>query len=243
MKKAIKILQLVADEDGKCIKLEDISDLTGINKSTCVHILDTLAEENMIEHVSRKEGYRISFGTFILTRFGKYKHNISSFSHSVLKWLTSKTGQTALICVLSNNKRVCIDYAKGVWGFELLKENIFVENIYEAATGYVLLADLSDTEQDFYLSKLVDENNIPFDNERIKQIKNYLKQVKRQGYAKSFIFDPDSKLNGLAVPIYQNKKCVAALGLAYYKENNLNNSDYLKFLKIASHEISRRLSK
>jgi len=70
--KAIGILQLLAKEDGRAVSLNSICAQTGLNKSTASHLLATLVEENMVEHVSRREGYCIGYGTFLLTRFGSY---------------------------------------------------------------------------------------------------------------------------------------------------------------------------
>ena len=111
--KAIEILRTLSDADGRTLSLSEISAATGYNKSTCVHLLETLVEENMAEHISRSEGYSIGYGAFMLSRFGGFNHRLRTVTHPVLRWLNAKTGQTVIFCVLKGDKRVCIDSVLG----------------------------------------------------------------------------------------------------------------------------------
>ena len=111
--KAINILRALSDADGRSLTLDEICRITGYNKSTCAHLLETLVAENMAEHISRKEGYSIGYGAFMLSRFGGYNHRLKTVTHPVLKWLTAKTGETSIFCVLKGDRRVCIDCAIG----------------------------------------------------------------------------------------------------------------------------------
>ena len=236
--KAIKILQILSDADGKPVTLDKLCTLTGYNKSTCVHILNTLISENMAEHISRREGYALGYGTFLLSRFGQYSHQIASVTHPILKWLTKKTGQTSLVCVFSEKRRIRIDYVNGEFGLLSNNQQIFVETAHDSATGLILVAHLPYEKRELYIENLRKENNPDITDEKIEKFISELDVVKSRGYSENFSNDGDRTLRGFAAPIFKNKKCVAAIGLAYHGDRN---KTYLKHMLTAAKEITRRL--
>jgi len=235
VQKSIRILQIIADADGQCVKLDTISKQTGINKSTCSHILDTLVSENFVEQVSRTQGYRIGFGVFMLTRFGRFNHQLISSSRPVCKRLTEKTGQTTLICIPQGGKRICIDLIQGDMILLNQYESIMVEEMHNSATGQVLIAYMNETDQKEYYEKLTSEGFIGKNEEEIKSI---LKQIKMKGHAKYCHTKNGVDLGGYAAPIFYNGKCIAALGLAFFEDNEV----YRKYVISAAKVISGRLS-
>ncbi|MBP3591272.1 MAG: helix-turn-helix domain-containing protein [Clostridia bacterium] len=230
--KAIGILQLLAQEDGRALPLHVICEKTGLNKSTASHLLVTLVRENMVERVSRGEGYRIGYGTFLLTRFGSYQHKIAEVAHPVLRWLTKKTEQTSLICVLREQKRIRIDYVTAAFPLESQKEKIYVEDTYDSATGLVLVAQLPKYEQEIYVAAWSREGA---DAEAIRE---RISAVEERGYAECTKVTDGVRHGGIAVPIFKGGKCVAALGLAYFEKGAKTE---LSRLRAAAKEISRRL--
>ena len=233
--KAIGILRVLSDADGCAVSLGEISALTGYHKSTCVHILETLISENMAERVSRSEGYVIGYGAFMLSRFGGFNHRLKTVTHPILKWLTAKTGQTSIFCVLKGNKRICIDFVSGEWSIGA--EKIRVENLPKASTGMVLIANLSDVSQrEFFIKYREIADEMECDPDKLKQ---RLEEIKRQGYGENYsLLDGGIEMRGFAVPVFRDEECVGAIGLPYYGERR---EAYLKYLKAAATETMRRL--
>ena len=230
--KAIGILQLLAKEDGQAVSLSRICEQTGLHKSTASHLLATLVEENMVEHVSRRDGYRIGYGTFLLTRFGSYQHKISEVARPVLRWLSKKTGQSTLICVLCDQKRIRIDAVVADFPLEPKKENIFVEDACDSATGLILVANLPEYQRMPYVYAWSKDDNDE------AQIRSALEDAEKRGYAECTKITDGVRHGGVAVPLFKAKKCVAALGLAYFDGDG---KKYLPHMRIAAKEISRRL--
>ena len=236
--KAMDILDFLSENDGKSVRLEELSGGTGINKSTCVHILETLMSKRYVEKVSRSEGYRLGFGIYYLTRFGKYGRKLCDNAHPVLRWLNKKTGKSPVLVILRDGKRISIDYISGEMPLSQYGEDIIVESIYNAATGRVLLAHLSDFELDEFCTKYGLPDKTDWDVGSFQQLKKELRHIKKQGYEIMKVPSDGRDSCGCAVPIFENELCVASIGLAFYTEPD---EEYLGYLKAAAAEIQRRL--
>lgn len=57
VQKAIKILNVISEGKNSPVSLLYISEMTGINKSTCSHIVSTLESEGFVKKISRTKGY------------------------------------------------------------------------------------------------------------------------------------------------------------------------------------------
>ena len=234
--KAINILRALSDADGRSLTLDEICGLTGYNKSTCAHLLETLVAENMAEHISRKEGYSIGYGAFMLSRFGGFNHRLTAVTHPVLKWLTARTGQTAMFCVLKGDRRICIDLVMGEYVIGTGEESIRVEKLPRASTGLVLIANLSDCSQRNFLveHREIAENMV----EDTEELEERLREVRRLGYGENCSGEGEGALRGFAVPVFKGEECVGAIGMPYRGERR---RAYLKYIKVAASELSRRL--
>lgn len=85
VKKAMDILTVLSENSDEPIMLSELAEKTGLNKSTCAHIVDTLCESFYVERVSRKEGYRLGPWAYMLSRYGGYHRTLIKISSSVLK--------------------------------------------------------------------------------------------------------------------------------------------------------------
>lgn len=83
VKKAMDILTILSSSGEKPITLAKLSEQTGLNKSTCAHIVDTMCESFYVERVSRKEGYRLGPWSFMLSRYGSYRNSLVYSTKSV----------------------------------------------------------------------------------------------------------------------------------------------------------------
>ena len=108
VKKAMDILTVLSENSDEPIMLSELAEKTGLNKSTCAHIVDTLCESFYVERVSRKEGYRLGPWAYMLSRYGGYHRPLIKISSSVLKWLRKQTGATVFISVLCNGRKFIV---------------------------------------------------------------------------------------------------------------------------------------
>ncbi len=235
VKKCMRILNVLSSSGEGGLNLCDIAQMTNINKSTCSHILKTLESENFVEQPNNSRRWRIGYGTYYLTRHGKYNQELCDISHSVLQWLNKNTGCTCVLCVLRSGKRICIDYVVGDVSLE--SGNIIIENLFNASSGRVLLANLPAWE----LKNIIDKYGFPSYNDwnldSHEQLLKELKVIREQKYSAHHRTFNDTVSYGYSVPIMYDKNCIAALGLASL---NKITDDNIKYLKSAATEISRR---
>ena len=234
--KAINILRALSDADGRSLTLDEICGITGYNKSTCAHLLETLVAENMAEHISRKEGYSIGYGAFMLSRFGGYNHRLKTLTHPVLKWLTAKTGETAIFCVLKGDRRVCIDCVIGEFPLGSGEESIRVEKLPGASTGAVLIANLPEDRMREFSGK--HREVVAAMCEDSGELENTLSEIRRLGYGENCSGEGEETLRGFAVPVFKGGECLGAIGMPYRGERK---PSHLKYLRMAAREIARRL--
>jgi DNA-binding IclR family transcriptional regulator len=234
--KAIEILRILSDADGRSVTLDEISRRTGYNKSTVAHLLETLVAENMAEHLSRKEGYSIGYGAFMLSRFGGFNHRLKEIAHPVLKWLSATSGQTVLFFVLRGDKRICIDSVRGEFKAESDSDSLRVYSLPRSSTGEVLLANLSDYSKKLLFDEFEElASEMQNDGDALEL---RLAEIKRLGYGENSSVSDGIELRSFAAPVFKDKECIGAVGIPYY---GAREEKHLKHLLKATREISRRL--
>ena len=65
--RALDILMCVSDNRGKAITISEIAEKTGLNQSTCCHIVETLSERGFLNKVSRSSGYVLGIYSYTMT--------------------------------------------------------------------------------------------------------------------------------------------------------------------------------
>lgn len=248
VKKAMDILKLISDNPQKGISLKKITEETGINKSTCVHILNTLLYDGYIVKISRSKGYRLGPAAFCLTRFGNFDEELIGICRPVLKWLGKKTNRTVLLAVLESKQKYIIDYIDCNEKFFSKNIKIFEDNIYRTASGRILLSHLP--EEDLYEIYKRHGNPSSEDWEGINSFEEFcaaLKKIRNSRVVKAYSKTGDVFHFGYAKGIFKGGECVGAIGVAEILNNEEEIREYVKnnnneaLLLCAAKEIDRRL--
>ena len=232
VRKAMLLLEILANTDGQPLQLSEIADRAGIPKTTCAHLLKALAENSYVEKISRKEGYQIGYGIFFLSRFGGYKHPLASVTHPILQWLAAHTCGTPFVTILRENKRIRIDYCPGATELIHYESPIMVEDALSGVSGKVIMAYMKPNQWiDF-------SKNLSTDMEILEE---ELKAIRKNGYAEHTIVRPEGDYRGIAFPFFQgnSQDCIASLCLVYYGEKN---TKYINAVRSAANELCRRLA-
>lgn len=240
VKKAMDILTILSSSGEKPITLAKLSEQTGLNKSTCAHIVDTMCESFYVERVSRKEGYRLGPWSFMLSRYGSYRNSLVKIATPVLKWLRNRTGASVFISVVCNGRKYIV--------FHIDKDNILpmsdgsiIQGYMETtATGLVLLAYMNSSTFNSSLShRTLDEREYLTSPE----FKARLREIRHNGYSMVDVVSQNTK--SYAFPVFDSENhVIAALGILY--QNEFDSPEYrdqlLKAGRTASSEISRRMA-
>lgn len=248
--KATALLSILADSKGEPVTLADLSVLSGINKSTCAHIISTLEADGYAVKISSSKGYIIGPAAYCLSRFGRYKDGLISVCRPFMKYLYSTTGYSVILAILEGDTKYIIDYIDDGRIFDT-KTKIRIDDIYRTATGRVMLSNLTEDR----LFSIYKKYGLPNSDEwpKFSNFNDFRKYILVKKSEKILscrgINDTGTKINiGYATAIYNNVSCIGSLGVAVCispdeEKNFLRDEEKIKRLLIqCTNQINRQLS-
>lgn len=237
--RAVDILEFIAKTPRKAAGLAEIADHLKLNRATCANILKTLADRNLIEQNEKKEYlfgpllYRLTNGSF-------YSADLVEAARDVMEELTAHLNESTILAIIHKNKRITIHEMEG--GHDLHVKNRMEKEVYETATGRLLLAFYNDKERESFIRK----KGLPSED-------IWPKAVNKEGLFKVLDKIKNDQLSaqtsrrhvvGFAVPVYKKEKVVASLGV-FLPEARLSENrkeEIIKLLQRAGEVISRNLT-
>lgn len=239
VKKAIDILRLLSDDPEKAMTVSEIATSVNITKPTCSHLLETLCESLFVERVSRKEGYRLGAGTFMLTRYGRYQESLIQLASPIIQWLRKQTEATSLLAVVCDGTKYIIFNAEGDNNSLMNDGDIRQGNIAVTATGKLMMAFMDPDSLNRVLYRL--EADSPRSQLTKMQMEEF-ELIRKRGYA-HVLDDTNDHIHSYAFRVHDGTKTVAAVGLFYpiYRDNEELRAKVIKSGLAAATEISRRL--
>ena len=244
--KAVRLLDALSLVYPECMPLVKLSELTGIGKSTCVHLLNTLIEDNLVERKGHSK-YCLGIGCFYLTRSGGFEADKLSVLRPVLRWLRNKTEESVLVSVISGGEMYTIDYLEGKH-FSLTREQFpMKEYIYSNSSGRILLANLQPEQ----LQKVLTTHGMPDssqwkDFESRSELCKELEKIRTSAWVTSCYAAQNGYYIGCSAPLYDGGDFFAALGIATFRKEpvlrrSAEESRLTTPLIRAAKEINRRL--
>lgn len=239
IQKAIKILTAVADNCALPTPLWKISEQTGINKSTCSRIIETLMHEGFLVKISSSRGYILGPAAYCLSRFGRYGSDLITTCRPVMKYLYNTLGHCVVLAVIEGSTKYVIDYIDDGRIFEQ-KQIIRKDDIYRTATGRAILKNMSDEE----ISAVWQKYGKPSESEWAEigspeDILRYKNTHADRIISTRSTIDSKTLSLGYGVPIMRGAKCVGALGVAV----KLSTSEEKTFVAQEEKNIKNLLSK
>ncbi len=138
--KAFDILDLLSGRPEQAVGLGEIAGRLGLNAATCANILKTLIHRGLVEQEAPKKGYRLGGALYFLTRHGPYRRDLIAPAEPVVARLGAELAETALLATLSHGKRYILCVAHGSPAIRVRLDQPYRNDVYETATGRVLLA-------------------------------------------------------------------------------------------------------
>lgn len=215
IQKAIKILTVVADNRAAPTPLWKISERTGINKSTCSRIIETLLHEGFLVKISASRGYALGPAAYCLSRFGRYGSDLITTCRPVMQYLYNTLGHCVVLAVIEGSTKYVIDYIDDGQIFEQ-KQKIRKDDIYRTATGRAILKNMSDEE----IGTIWQKYGKPSKSEwaEIETLDDLLQYRNRVIVGEIFSTRTPSAGGivsiGYAAPIRRGMRCVGAIGIA-----------------------------
>ena len=237
------ILTILSDNAENPITLSELASQTGLNKSTCAHIVDTLCDSLYVERISRNKGYRLGPWAYMLSRYGQYQNTLVTIATPVLKWLQAKTDATVFISVVCNGKKYIV-YHIDKLGILAMSDGSIIQGRLEAtATGMLLMTYMDSESLRHALSRRA-ENEAPISAQITGELNEKFKEIRAQGYAYCAVPSNEPEPHqSYAFGVTDGTKVIASLGILY--PDSMNTPEYrssmLKYGRTAANEISRRL--
>ena len=209
--RAFDILELCAKNAEQVHSLSEIADKLQLNHTTCANIMKTLVTRNYIEQVGYKKGYRLGAMAYHLTGNFSFRKDLVQLAKKQMEELVEELNETCILSVLrkTDMKRIVLHEVQS--RNELSVRTTVEKDVYNAATGRLLLAFLPDRDIDIIIGKfgLPNINRWP---EAITKDKLWLeiKKIRENG----IVFQYDSNhIVGLAVPVVKDDKVIASLSI------------------------------
>ena len=238
VKKAIDILFFLSNEPEKPATLGAIAKALDINQATCSHLLDTLCESLMVEHVSRKEGYRLGPSAYLLTRYGRYQESLIDVCTPIIRWVRQQLNATVFLTVVCDGIKYIIFNEEGNTSLDLRKSEIIKGNIETTASGLLMMAYMG--KDALYRVCRRSEDPEQF-MKTISGREGSFNQIRKTGFV--HLHDDEHLRHTFAFRITDGKKTVASIGIVYpdAEDSPDTRESVIRVGKTAANEISRRL--
>ncbi|WP_128546988.1 IclR family transcriptional regulator [Larkinella soli] len=207
--KALDMLEFVAQDQERTFSLTEISEGLQIHQATCANILKTLVGKQYLEHVGRKKGYRLGPMAYNLTNNLAYSQNLVSAARDEMEELTRRVNETCILGIIRNHKRYIVHLVNSDQDLQVRSRT--ERNIYETASGRVLLAFLSDKER----AALIQVVGLPADDvwpeaATPEGLERSLAAIQREELS---VTHSRSHIIGLAVPVRRGQQVVASISI------------------------------
>ena len=234
--KAFDILELVAQRNGQAISLTEISQELQLNQATSANIINTMVSREYLEHIGKKKGYKLGPSAYRLTNEVSYEQDLVNAASEAMETLTEKINETCLLGILRNYKRFILHNVN-------CNQDIQVQirserNVYETASGRLLVAYLSEKERERFLQyNGLPEESMWEEASTVEGLVNELSKIRLSGIAMTNFLH--THLVGFAVPIHANGKVIAGLSvfLPEYRCTQVRSLEIIAALKETASKI------
>ena len=238
VKKAIDILFYLSNEPEKAATLGTIAKALELNQATCSRLLDTLCDSLMVEHVSRREGYRLGPSAYLLTRYGRYQESLIEVCTPVIRQVRQQLKATVFLTVVCDGIKYIIFNEEGNAPLDLRKSEIIRGNIETTASGLLMMAYMGKDALYRVCSRSKDAERFMT---TLAGREASFAQIRKTGFV--HLHDDENRRHTYAFRITDGTKTVASIGIIYPDAEDCPamQKAVIQTGRSAAEEISRRL--
>jgi DNA-binding IclR family transcriptional regulator len=240
--KTFQVIDLLA-QNPRGLRLSEMSANLGLPSSSIHHILSMLRSSDYVDQDSDNKRYRLGFKFLVISSTILNNLDIRRSAHTHLRHLHQKVNETVNLTILRNGQVTFIDKIQKVGGLSLDTYIGFSTAPHAAASGKVLLSEMSAAEiKGIFRTKPLKafgKNTIT----TLSQLLIELENVRKQGYA----VDNEEYYEGVrcvAAPVRASSKVVAAVsvtGSIFTLTMEKINKEIIRLVKDAAERISSEL--
>jgi len=212
LEKGIKILSLF-NKTTPALNVSDVATQLGLPKSTAYRYLAVLKKHGLIEEDTKPGTYCLGPKILELSQVVS-RTSLRKLALPFMEQLARKTGETAILAGLRKHEGICLQKVEGHHALRVTHERGATFPLHAGATGKVLMAHLSQEEQ----NATIDDVGLPRFSETTitnpQRLRVELLKIKEQGFAES---DGETILGSysIAAPIFgRSGRIIAALSVS-----------------------------
>lgn len=237
--RAFDILEKLDSE--RPLSLSEIAKHLKINDATCSHIVKTMTERGYVEQVGARKGYIIGPNLYYLGNKGQYRKDLTSVAIPLIHSLVDEIQEDVVLCTLRNYQKFILYKLFGNQEIQI-NQNCITGDIYQTATGRLLLANLKDNERKHFISIYgMPGSKWPSIRSK-KQLYNELDNIRDNNFILNT--DPENVVF-IAMPVQDSGSNLTALGIAIPKMRfqEKYQKKVTRLLKETSTKITTELKK
>lgn len=245
LQRALEVLKLY-DGPQRSFTLTELSQLSGIGKSTMLRILYTLTEEKFLSYDENTRKYSLGIAVY---RLGLAKLKTLDFRRIALRHLRPLSRETNMICYLGVRQEdllimveQVVPSSVPVWA-QLMVHSGGESQLYSTGIGRLFLAQDSDEEVFAYLHRAEPQKITPDTIIDKNELLAMVRKARRDGFD-SNQGESDLYIASLCAPVYDaNGRMVAGISLCGMKEsiNGPQRAEYERMVRAAARDISDEL--
>lgn len=244
VKKALGLLKLF-DEQNRELTLSQLSDMSGIGKSTMLRLLYTLSNEGFIDYDEETKKYSLGIELY---RLGEIKYNSLDIRKIARKHLQALCDESNLICYLGvrhGDQLVMIDrvfpYNVPLWTQYLVPDDN--RELYSTGIGRLFLAHESDEAVEQYFNRVEIKSFTDCTITDKETLMELVRQARKDHYSGN-IGENELHICSLCAPVYDLEgKMTAGISICGPKHTLLgsNFDAYLQKIQDTAAVISQSL--
>ncbi|RAR56711.1 IclR family transcriptional regulator [Paraburkholderia unamae] len=225
IEKACRVLKAMSD--GRNIRLIDIADYCGLDRSTTMRVLDILMREGMVARDAETKHYRLGAEISRIANGVMEEVDWRHISRPSLLRLSGEFEDTTLMSVLSGLEMVCVDLQMGDYpvraNFQAIGSR---RTLGVGSSGLAVLAVMRDAEREALLPQIAPRvTRYPMLTGEF--LRDSIARAQRNGYA-VMIDAVVQRMGGIAVPIRaRDGEVCAALAISALSDRVLEREEAL----------------
>jgi DNA-binding IclR family transcriptional regulator len=200
VRRALDILGLLSEER-PLITLREITDATGLPKTTVLRLVQTLEESGLLW--SDEGGYIAGPGLWRWAYLARSRWEIPRETRKVMRDLADRLGETVNIFVARDLHRVCVAHEESPHPLRHVVDVGHEQPLWAGASSKILLHDASEAQ----LRRIAQAS--PHGEDHAAQLRTSAQEAARRGYAVSNS-EWDEGLTAVAVPLTSPSGTVVA---------------------------------
>ena len=241
--KTFQILELFSTEHPSWT-LTGVTEETGLPKTTVHRILTVLQDKKILSQDVDSEQYRLGPLALQIGRRAMAQIDIRRITRPVLNDLSARTGETAILMMLSplRDSVICTLQVNNNPGLRLMMEDGQHVPLHAGGSAKAVLAFMHDDEVENALSSPMDKLTHKTITDRVL-IEKELERIRHYGYATS-VEEISEGAAGIAMPIFDSShEVIGSVGIIGPADRfvKLDTETLVSYLKDSSAEITSNL--